>query len=655
MKTTLRITLLACMLLGHPFVQAATNYWDGNTSSLGAGLAPNGTWDVDAFWSTDPAGGASTTVWTPGNTAVFSAGNTAVDAFTVTVNASVNASGMVFEEGMPTVVGGTITMDAPDFPIVAKTNATITAGLEDGAGFGFIKSGPGSLNLGGASGHSGTNTIAEGEVAISSTSALGNTLVPTIVSNGATLKVTVSGASEQVILNGSGTTNSGAFRDALPGAGSFSGKLILGSDARVEHSGNANFSFTAQYLDGTNNANGFANLTIGGDGSGFHRFNIAGPAIRLGKGVLIKEGLCQHNFEVVNDIGAIYFNRGHLNWRESGGGGTGVVYVAATAGEIRCTAVNKTNNNNIELATGAIAAINVGDKAPNGIETNGPLSFTGVISGPGGLSKTNAGVAVLYNTNLYQGNTTIKMGALTLGGGSSISNSPVIDLWAGGSFDVLALPGGFVLEAAQTLKGNGTVWGNVIAKGAISPGASVGSLTNIGNLILAGSLLIDVDKSLSPGSSNDFITVTGALSHGGGATLTVVNLGPTLAVNDRFQIFNQPVSGGHTISVTGGGATWTNRLAFDGSIGVLTLSVTPPPVPATNLTVTAVGPNSVGLGGKGAANAAYDVYAYTNVAAAMSNWWKLGTTNASAGGVIQFVDPQATNAYRFYRFGQPSP
>jgi hypothetical protein len=30
-------------------------------------------------------------------------------------------------------------------------------------------------------------------------------------------------------------------------------------------------------------------------------------------------------------------------------------------------------------------------------------------------------------------------------------------------------------------------------------------------------------------------------------------------------------------------------------------------------------------------------------------------TNSDAGGLIQFVDPAATNAQRFYRFGQPVP
>jgi len=81
-------------------------------------------------------------------------------------------------------------------------------------------------------------------------------------------------------------------------------------------------------------------------------------------------------------------------------------------------------------------------------------------------------------------------------------------------------------------------------------------------------------------------------------------------------------------------------------------AVAPPAVPATNVTIQAAGPNSFILGGEGAVSSLYNVYASTNVALPMTNWWLIGSTNSDAGGVIQFLDPQATNAHRFYRFGQ---
>jgi len=192
----------------------------------------------------------------------------------------------------------------------------------------------------------------------------------------------------------------------------------------------------------------------------------------------------------------------------------------------------------------------------------------------------------------------------------------------------------------------------VNAGGILSPGASVGTLTLGGDLILAGDLLIDVDKSLSP--SNDVVTVGGTLTNAGTGMVTVTNLngGLPLAEGDSFQLFNKPVLNGEVLTVvSAGGVEWTNQLAVDGSIAVLSTGA-PVPVPATNLTVTAVSPGNVSLGGMGAPNSAYDVYASTNVMTPMTNWWLLGTTDSDGDGAIEFLDSQATNAQRFYRFGQ---
>jgi len=627
------ISSLVCLALSVASANAAPSYWDSNGSTAGAGTAPNGTWDADAFWSTSSGGTASTTTWTSGDTAVFSAGTDATDSYTNTIATEVTAGGIIFEDGNPTIAGGKIILNAADWPVIANTDATISASLQGGISgtFGFKKTGPGTLTLSGDNWNNGplngTNTIAEGVVIAAHAYVFGgDTTTPTIVSNGATLQVNITALSDNIMLHGNGVTNSGAFRDALTANGACPSQIILGSDAKIQHNSSGNFSFTGQYLDGTNNPNGFANLTIAGDGSGFHRFNIGGyPAIRLGQGVLIKEGLCQHNFEVPNDIGAVYFNQGHLNWRANGpnGAGTGVVYAAASAGQIRSTSENKTIGNAIVLAPGADQQIHV-------FPPNGPLTFSGVISGLGGLTTTSNGIVKFENANTYSGNTTIRYGTLALGPSGSISNSSVIDVQTPTAS--LDISNDFVLEATQTLKCSGTC--------------------NFSNsLTLLGNLVIGVDKSLSP--ANGVINVTGAITNAGvSTTLEVTRVGgPSLLMGDSFQIFNQAVANGQLLNVTGAGATWTNRLAQDGSIAVL---VAPPPdVPATNLTIQATGPNSFNLGGQGPANSPYSVYASTNMTTPMSNWWKLGTTNSSGAGVIQYLDSQATNAQRFYRFGQP--
>jgi fibronectin-binding autotransporter adhesin len=163
----------------------------------------------------------------------------------------------------------------------------------------------------------------------------------------------------------------------------------------------------------------------------------------------------------------------------------------------------------------------------------------------GGLTKTGNGILYLNGNNLYADPTVVSNGTL---GGSGTLSSPV-----------------------------------TIASGAsLAPGASVGTLTINSDLTLGGNLAIEVDKSLA--QSNDVVQVSGVLTNSGTGTLTVSNLGPALLAGDSFQIFSQLVLNGGAITVSGGGpgVAWTNRLAFDGSIAVL--SVSSLPTTPTNIT-----------------------------------------------------------------------
>ena len=71
--------------------------------------------------------------------------------------------------------------------------------------------------------------------------------------------------------------------------------------------------------------------------------------------------------------------------------------------------------------------------------------------------------------------------------------------------------------------------------------------------------------------------MTGVLTNAGTGTLTVHNLGAAALVpGDRFQIFNRPVPNGGALRVIPSGTeVWTNNLALDGSIAVLTSTNVP--------------------------------------------------------------------------------
>ncbi len=262
------------------------------------------------------------------------------------------------------------------------------------------------------------------------------------------------------------------------------------------------------------------------------------------------------------------------------------------------------------------------------------LGAVGETGGPQSLTKTGDGQLEITGAGTYTGSTTVSGGTVLVSSSGSLAAESAV-----------------AVSAGATLGGSGTINGPVTldAGATLSPGASIGTLTVNSNLTLSGNLFIELDKSLSP--SNDVVVVAGILTNAGTGTLTVTNLGPALVGGDSFQLFNKPVLNGEALTIVSAGAeVWTNKLAVDGSIAIVPNA--PLPVPATNLTIAAAGPNSFSLGGLGAANSAYDVYAYTNVDTPMSNWWLIGTTNSDGSGVIQFFDPQATNDQRFYRFGQ---
>ena len=171
------------------------------------------------------------------------------------------------------------------------------------------------------------------------------------------------------------------------------------------------------------------------------------------------------------------------------------------------------------------ASLTVGNNNANG-------AFSGSIVGAVALQKVGTGTLLLDGTNTYTGGTTVSAGTLS---GSGMLASAVS------------------IQSAATL----------------APGdAAAGILTVNGGLTINGNLLFKLDKS-SP-LTNDLVVVTGSLSSAGTGTLTVTNLGPALFAGDRFVLFSQPLVNGGALSISGPvGVTFTNLLATDGSIKVL--------------------------------------------------------------------------------------
>jgi autotransporter-associated beta strand protein len=322
-----------------------------------------------------------------------------------------------------------------------------------------------------------------------------------------------------------------------------------------------------------------------------------------------------------------------------GGTGVGAGDITLAGGTLRNddTTANGTfltSNRAIVLGTGGGSLY---------VAAGGTLGYAGTISGTGNaLTKTSTGKLTLTGANSYSGNTTITGGTLALGAGGSIANTPLIDVRGGTVFDVASVTGGFVLGATQNLKGNGSVVGAVTANGTLSPGASIGILTFSNSLALAGNLFFEVTKS--PSQTNDSIVVTGTLTNAGTGTLTVTNIGATaLAGGESFTLFNKPVLNGGALTVTGtlpNGLTWTNKLAVDGSIAVVS------PSPTLQWALTNGNTLRFSWGG------AFQLQAQTNATGlklGASNWFDYPGGNTSP--ITVPIDP--ANPAAFFRLRSP--
>lgn len=178
--------------------------------------------------------------------------------------------------------------------------------------------------------------------------------------------------------------------------------------------------------------------------------------------------------------------------------------------------------------------IAIGSGAAFVMNTTNNQTFAGVISGSGSFCQLGSGVTTLTAANTYTGPTSIQAGTLILGAGGSISQTPLISLGNGATFDISALPN-YHLTSGQTLIGSGnyTINGAMTADAGsiILPGGVTSSGTmNIGALTLSTGSVLSFDL----GSGQDAINV----SNSGGLSLSFA--GVNLYSADGMTSFTTP-------------------------------------------------------------------------------------------------------------------
>lgn len=192
-------------------------------------------------------------------------------------------------------------------------------------------------------------------------------------------------------------------------------------------------------------------------------------------------------------------------------------------------------------------------------------------NGGGGLTKLGAGRLTISKTASYSGNTTIGAGTLALAEPGNIANSAQIIISNAAVLDVTGRNDQtLTLNSGKTLRGGGTLAGklNAAAGSTLNPGDAIGSLVVQSNITLAGTLVLELNRTNVP--AGDQLLVTNGTIAGGG-TLTVNNLGPALQPGDVFWLFNQPVTGfaAMNLPVLSDGNAWLNNIVADGSLRVV--------------------------------------------------------------------------------------
>jgi autotransporter-associated beta strand protein len=258
------------------------------------------------------------------------------------------------------------------------------------------------------------------------------------------------------------------------------------------------------------------------------------------------------------------------------------------------------------------------------------ITLSGALSG-GALVKSGGGVLSLNGANTYSGITTVGNGTLLVNG----------SIGAG------------AVSVATVLGGSGTIGGvaTVQPTGTLSPGTGgIGTLTLSASPVLQGTLWMEIDRN-GGAPQNDQLAVPGnPLAFGG--LLAVSNVGLSLQAGDTFQIFN-------AASYTGGFANiilpaldsslaWnTNNLAVNGSISVVSASLTPPTLLSSKL----VG-GGFQLTFSGPASQSYRVLMGTNLTQPLSNWQPL-VTNTFDSNPATFTDTNTSDRGRFYIIVSP--
>ena len=417
-----------------------------------------------------------------------------------------------------------------DVTFTGAGNVTVSGAIT-GTTAGLIKTGSGTLTLGGNSSFQGSVAVNAGTVSVSGANGLGANGGVTNVATGASLELqgNVNVPSESLNVIGTGFGGAGALRN-LSGNNTFGGAIALTGDTTFQSDmgmmtlGGA-LSAGSRALTVTGNGN----VTMGGVMSGF-----SATLTKTGSGTLtltanntyqgvttVTNGtLAIGGTDVISDFALVNVNGGSLNV----GAYSETVYgLTLASGTVAGTTGSLSSLTDFDLRSGTVS---------------------GKLAGASGLAKTTSGTVVLSGANTFSGPVAVSAGVLAFATGANLGD-------ASGT-NVVTVGGG-------TLRYTGAAAAS--ASQAVAVGATGGTLeaaVKTGTLTLSGALTGSGGILTKTGAGTVTVANTANLGAGG----VVVSQGVLNAGFAASGLGSLSVASGATHNLFDGAAVTTSGVAL---------------------------------------------------------------------------------------------
>jgi fibronectin-binding autotransporter adhesin len=484
------------------------------------------------------------------------------------ISTSVDAGATIDMNGFNTSIqrlsgAGTITNDGAAAATLTLNNpaggdTTFSGVIEDGtSAVALTKSGAGTLTLSGANTYTGTTTISAGTLQIGNGGTTGTLGTGNVVNNAALVFNRSNDITVANVISGTGSlTKEGAGTLTLTGVNNaFTGAVeVIAGTLAVTGDGTLGTTGASQILVRSGS-------TLETDGGALAADVVviltgAGSTVRLTGDETVR-GLSTAEDTTVDLDGGTVTITGNPTFigRVTGSGGitasgpSAVVRLEGTNDYTGTTTI--TGGGRVRVVGGAAiadtAAVEIvagtfellssetigtlsgaGSVALNDnvltIAGSGSTTYSGVVSGTGGLTKTGTGTLTLAGANTYSGATNVNEGTLGIRNGGALGGTQAGTSVAAGA--TLAVSGGITVAEAITLNGTGVANGgalrNLSGTNALSGAITLGSAARInsdaGELILTGGIT-GTDTNLTVGGAGR-ISINSVIATGAGS-LTV--------------------------------------------------------------------------------------------------------------------------------------